>query len=109
MEWTWDLFAMQGSVIWCAHECEHHGECKIWMKMNVGWMKEWWIKFVNEKETLDDNWMIENNKWMEIVVERCANNGWKLNQWKMKTKYGWIGNKWMGNQRQFGWMNANGR
>lgn len=51
---------MQGNVIWCAHECEHHGEYKIWMKMNewemnVGWMKEWWIKFVDEKETLDDN------------------------------------------------------
>jgi hypothetical protein len=53
--------------------------------------------------------MIENNKWKEIVVERCANNGWKLDQWKMKMKYGWIGNKWMGNQRQIGWMNASGR
>jgi hypothetical protein len=49
--------------------------------------------------------MIENKKRVELVVERCVNNGWKLDQWK----YGWIGNKWMGNQRQFGWMNANGR
>jgi hypothetical protein len=46
---------------WTRNEC--------WM--NFGWMKEWWIKFVDEKETLDDNWMIENNKWTEIVVERC--------------------------------------
>jgi hypothetical protein len=51
---------------------------------------------MDENETLDDNWMIENNKWMEIVVERCANNGWKLDQCKMKMKYGWIGIKWMG-------------
>jgi hypothetical protein len=27
--------------------------------------------------------MIENKKRVELVVERCVNNGWKLDQWNM--------------------------